>query len=408
MTAQVVNRPRKRVNSIWSTRPDVASDLYFACLNGDWDGDGDGLYAEYGEDDVDLVPELKVGRAPVRNAAEAAVFVDKTLAYAGWPGRNRLGTALLLAEVLAPIDWSPGDWILSDGAEQAEVLVTLLAGSDWPFRICRLYQNSDGYTGAFPLNRQSALDSLGSGRYGLVSFIGHASDEEWSLSYLEHLTLADMSGLANDDAPFFIEALAPDATGFPDTTMLEVMLRNPAGGCAAAVGPSGLTFIVPARELQQAFFTVATAASPGPLGDMIVAALETIRGQAGRDLTYYQAFLSYLLLGDPTLRIGPAAATPVSPTPPHAHHSIRSYPNPFNPRITLRFDLPAAGTVRLAVYDIAGRLVRVLVEGERAAGIHEAVWDGRDATGRSAPSGSYLARLVAGGKVEVVGMGLVR
>jgi hypothetical protein len=83
-------------------------------------------------------------------------------------------------------------------------------------------------------------------------------------------------------------------------------------------------------------------------------------------------------------------------------------PNPFNPRTTIRFDLPAAGPIRLVVYDLAGRLVRVLVEGEMPAGNHEAVWDGRDASGRSAPSGSYLARLIAGGKVEVVRMGLVR
>jgi hypothetical protein len=86
----------------------------------------------------------------------------------------------------------------------------------------------------------------------------------------------------------------------------------------------------------------------------------------------------------------------------------RNAPNPFNPRTTIRFDLPAAGPVRLAVYDLAGRLVRVLVEGERAAGSYEAVWDGRDTTGRSAPSGSYLARLVAGAKVERVRLSLVR
>jgi flagellar hook assembly protein FlgD len=59
-------------------------------------------------------------------------------------------------------------------------------------------------------------------------------------------------------------------------------------------------------------------------------------------------------------------------------------------------------------YDLAGRLVKVLVEGERAAGSYEAVWDGKDTTGRSAPSGSYLARLVAGGKVEGVRLSLVR
>jgi hypothetical protein len=57
---------------------------------------------------------------------------------------------------------------------------------------------------------------------------------------------------------------------------------------------------------------------------------------------------------------------------------------------------------------VAGRLLKVLVEGEIPAGSHEAVWDGRDAAGRAVPSGSYLARLVAGGKVEGVRMGLVR
>jgi flagellar hook assembly protein FlgD len=83
-------------------------------------------------------------------------------------------------------------------------------------------------------------------------------------------------------------------------------------------------------------------------------------------------------------------------------------PNPFNPRTTIRFDLPVAGQAQLSIYDLAGRLVRVLVEGEIPAGSHEAVWDGRDTSGRSAPSGSYLARLVAGGKVEGVRLSLVR
>jgi flagellar hook assembly protein FlgD len=74
----------------------------------------------------------------------------------------------------------------------------------------------------------------------------------------------------------------------------------------------------------------------------------------------------------------------------------------------IRIVLEDAGRAPSAFYDLAGRLVRVLVEGEIPAGSHEAVWDGRDASGHSAPSGSYLARLVAGGKVEGVRLSLVR
>jgi hypothetical protein len=100
--------------------------------------------------------------------------------------------------------------------------------------------------------------------------------------------------------------------------------------------------------------------------------------------------------------------TPVPEALPTRFALHRCVPNPFNPATTISYDLPVAGQARLAIYDVAGRLVRVLVEGERAAGSHEAVWDGRDTSGRSAPSGSYLARLVAGGRVEAVRMSLVQ
>jgi len=83
-------------------------------------------------------------------------------------------------------------------------------------------------------------------------------------------------------------------------------------------------------------------------------------------------------------------------------------PNPFNPETTLRFDLPVEGRVRLEVYDVAGRLVRTLLDADIPAGSHQAVWDGKDGSGRGMPSGSYFARLSADGRVETVRMGLVR
>lgn len=58
--------------------------------------------------------------------------------------------------------------------------------------------------------------------------------------------------------------------------------------------------------------------------------------------------------------------------------------------------------------DLAGRLPRTLVDEIRAQGSHDAVWDGRDASGRDVGSGTDLARLEFGGQVESVRMGLVR
>lgn len=87
---------------------------------------------------------------------------------------------------------------------------------------------------------------------------------------------------------------------------------------------------------------------------------------------------------------------------------LEAFPNPFNPMTTIRFDIPVGGRVRLEVYDVAGRVIRTLLDAALPAGSHEAVWDGKDKAGRAMASGSYFARLSANGRVETVRMGLVR
>jgi hypothetical protein len=73
-------------------------------------------------------------------------------------------------------------------------------------------------------------------------------------------------------------------------------------------------------------------------------------------------------------------------------------PNPFNPTTTFRFELDRATPVRLEIFDLSGRLVRVLVQGRRDAGFHDVIWDGRDGRGRRVPSGAYVVRLGASGR----------
>jgi len=85
-----------------------------------------------------------------------------------------------------------------------------------------------------------------------------------------------------------------------------------------------------------------------------------------------------------------------------------NYPNPFNPTTTLSFTLQEAGPIRLQVYDIAGRLVRTLIDAEAPAGEHIVSFDGRDDAGRGLPSGIYFARLSAAGQVESRKMTLLK
>ncbi len=84
-------------------------------------------------------------------------------------------------------------------------------------------------------------------------------------------------------------------------------------------------------------------------------------------------------------------------------------PNPFNPLTKLAFELPHAALVQLDIYDLRGRLVRTLVNGQQMdAGRHEINWQGKDNTGRSVSGGVYFYRIHAGEYAMTKRMTLVK
>jgi hypothetical protein len=72
---------------------------------------------------------------------------------------------------------------------------------------------------------------------------------------------------------------------------------------------------------------------------------------------------------------------------------LSAWPNPFNPLVKLAMEVPVSGPASLDLYDLRGGLVVQLFHGFLPEGRRELDWDGRDASGRPAPSGVYFARL---------------
>jgi hypothetical protein len=68
----------------------------------------------------------------------------------------------------------------------------------------------------------------------------------------------------------------------------------------------------------------------------------------------------------------------------------QNYPNPFNPETTIRYDLPTPGQVIVKVYDIAGRLVKILFNVSQSAGSHTIHWDSTDMLGNPVSAGIYI------------------
>ncbi|KPL10393.1 hypothetical protein AMJ71_03190, partial [candidate division TA06 bacterium SM1_40] len=90
---------------------------------------------------------------------------------------------------------------------------------------------------------------------------------------------------------------------------------------------------------------------------------------------------------------------PFDPERPHAFMLNQNYPNPFSPSTTISYALPRGGErVCLRVYNIAGQLVRELMNEPQDAGVYTVHWDGRNDRGARVSSGIYLYRLEAGSR----------
>jgi len=78
---------------------------------------------------------------------------------------------------------------------------------------------------------------------------------------------------------------------------------------------------------------------------------------------------------------------------PTDYELSQNYPNPFNPETRVKYQVPAAGNVKIVVYSITGQEVRTLVNEHQVAGFYSVYWDGKDNHGRQIPSGIYLYRM---------------
>jgi Kelch motif protein/galactose oxidase-like protein/flagellar hook capping protein FlgD len=107
----------------------------------------------------------------------------------------------------------------------------------------------------------------------------------------------------------------------------------------------------------------------------------------------------YLTWGAP-VSVSAAAAPAFALRPPT--------PNPMRAITRIAFTLPAATRVRAAVFDAAGRRMRVLADHAFPAGPSQLEWDGRDATGGRAAAGMYFVRVEAAGQALVQRLALMR
>ncbi len=292
----------------------IPADLYFSCLDGNWNADGD---SEFGEpdpsaldpvDDCDMASDVNYGRAPVSDVAAVNSFVSKVIiqetAPAGAEYANRI---LFAAEVL--FRNSETGAITLDGADYIEDLVDGVVTPCTGMEYVRLYESYDErdefdellYPGSVRETRQAVIDSLNTGRYGIFDQVGHGFFFDMSVGDM-NITAGDVDLLFNENT-FLMYGLNCASAAFDYNCLMERLVRNPNGGSYASIGASRAAFPSTANDFQVEFFDQLMCQSEDRLGDLMGLSRLPWLDFASADGFTRWTYMNYTLLGDPAQKV---------------------------------------------------------------------------------------------------------
>jgi hypothetical protein len=169
--------------------------------------------------------------------------------------------------------------------------------------------------------------------------------------------------------------------------------------------PPGLSFNLSAGDLlDRQTVPVFLESIEGAQLDISLGMMGTVAIVSGQGELFRVTFSEAVQLSDFTIDVRNSAnesidlefENPGAQTLPQSYSMARNYPNPFNPKTTIRFDLPLAQNVSLVVFDISGRRIITLVDEALDAGYHSVDWSGRDEEGIEMASGVYFYKIKAG------------
>jgi hypothetical protein len=216
----------------------LAVDMYYVCLDGDWNADGDDVFGEkppVGNDNPDLYAELYVGRLPTQNAADVALLTAKIIDYEMPDSPDYTNRVIFLAEVLF---WS-GNQISLNGADLAEFAYQT-SMQDPGLDVVRMYETDDLFPGSVPENREAALDSLEVG-FDHVVHIGHGFRFNMHV-YDGNIMNVDADTLSNGTRYSNLYLLNCTALAYTYFCLAEHFLLAPNGGGVSAIGANESAF----------------------------------------------------------------------------------------------------------------------------------------------------------------------
>ncbi|MFH1841911.1 MAG: C25 family cysteine peptidase, partial [bacterium] len=388
---------------------EVPTDHYFADLSLpdslSWDLDRDGYHGEWGEDNPDLLADVFVGRIPTSDPTRITYTLNKLVRFeqdtGNWKNRALHGAAIAFFE---NEDYS--GYAFKDLATFIDLVETDFLGG---WTVSRYSEQGGLVTSPYPwqpLTPTVFVDDWRSGQYGLVNWGGHgwshgAHGKTWDWddgdgvaeSYapqeISHYQFVGSASNLEDDYPSIVFSLSC-LVGYPEPNAWDNLgvdiLTEPGFGAAAGIASGSRVVWVSqgGGELlcyEFNHFLIAGPEGSEKVGEALFdAKYEVYLANSHLHHAEFWNTFCYNLYGDPALaREGATPLTQVEASPPvtPSDRLLSSYPNPFNPRTTIRFSLARQQPVRLAIFAVDGRKVLDLLTEVCPAGLNEVVWDGR-------------------------------
>jgi hypothetical protein len=308
------------------------SDLYYADIYDDafefcnWDSNGNNLFGEYdwdgSYDDVDLYPDIHLGRLACVDSTEVTICANKIINYE----TNEAYTQDWFTNlVVIGGDTSPGDDNAIDEGEYVNQAVIDIMDGFIPIKCWASEGN---------LNTKTPINSALNEGAGFVDFSGHGAPDRWATHPHENLDVwipvgmyknTHVSSLINGDKlPIVVTgACSPGKFDARDDCFTWSFVSNPNGGGIGSFGPTGLSWGYDGmwciRELggkmQLKLFEAYKSKGAITFGEMWARALSNYIAP-GMDCGDYKTIEEWQPFGDPTLAIADESLAPEKPDVP--------------------------------------------------------------------------------------------
>ncbi len=316
--------PGRMAYTTFYTGDFIPTDMYYSCLDGSWNADGDSLWGEAFHsfsdpgDDADLWAEVYVGRFPASTVQDATILIDKTMAYEAPSDTLYKEDFLLLGEVIFPSDFDPGDQIILDGAEILQTIYDGYFSGNPAINTTRLFENYPAYPGSSDLTIQQTLEKMNEGT-NHVMHAGHGYKYNMSVGNGSIINY-DASKLTNGGETFSMYLMNCTNVAFDTDCLAEYFMLSPYGGAFAVTGSSRSAFPSASRPYMDEYYSLLFDHGIVQLGKLQTKSREPFTNSAYGETADRWTHFIYNYLGDPECNMFRGQAGTYAVTTPSSLH----------------------------------------------------------------------------------------